>query len=170
MRKSSSRADAGVITLLAISQILGILVSSITVVEFVYRTDILKGASPLQKLERNAAMISLPNWERGNDDPGSPEGSQEPGTGISAPVNLQVTGDCATGFTLSWESPPEPVTGYRIVRDGSEQLGEVGSEALSVPLTPEPDPHEYSVVALNPPEESPLAGPVQVTGCPSAAG
>ena len=149
---------------------MGILVSTITVVEFVYWTDIIKGASPLQRLERNSSMLNLPAWERGNDDPGSPEGSQEPGGGISAPANLQVSGDCSTGFTLTWEPPPEPVAGYRIVRDGSESLGEVGSEILSVPPTPELDPHEYSVVALNPPEESSPGGPIQVAGCPTASG
>ena len=157
-------------TLLAISQIMGILVSSITVVEFVYRTDIIKGASPLQKLERNSSMLNLPAWERGNDDPGSAEGSQEPGAGISAPANFQLSGDCATGFALTWEPPPELVTGYRIVRDGSEPFVEVGSETLTVPLTPELDPHEYSVVALNPPEESSPAGPIQIPGCPTASG
>jgi hypothetical protein len=170
VRKTSSRSDVGAITLLAISQILGILVSSITVVEFVYRTDILKGASPLQKLERNSSMLNLPAWERGNDDPGSPEGSEEPGAGISAPLNLQVFGECATEFTLTWEPPPEPVAGYRIIRDGTEPLGEVGSAVLTVPLTPEPDTHEYSVIALNPPEESSPTGPIQVPGCPTASG
>ena len=86
------------------------------------------------------------------------------GTGLVAPKGLQVTGDCANGFVLTWE-PVAGATRYMIERDGNFS----GSETQPMhefQEFPDGKEHRYKVIAQAfPNPDSPPSEQITAPAC-----
>jgi hypothetical protein len=83
---------------------------------------------------------------------------------LSAPVGLQLSGDCDNGFALSWQAVPG-ATGYRIERDGNF----AGTETQTVHEFqgfPDEKEHLWTVIATAfPAPNSPPSDAITAPAC-----
>jgi hypothetical protein len=71
--------------------------------------------------------------------------STSTGDQLEAPTGVSISGDCDSGFTLTWQ-PVDGAESYRIERDGSF-AGEESDTDHSIPVFPDGQEHRFRVFA-----------------------
>lgn len=139
----------------------------IAIWQFVSGLDLVPGPTPIEVAERvGNEFQSEPVLPDGGGDGGGGvvDGQTEP---LVPPSNLQLSGDCEGGFTLTWD-PVDGAARYDIERDGDFE----GFETETVHQFdehPDGNTHDYRVIARDkdaslegdsgPSEEFVTAGP-----------
>lgn len=98
-----------------ITSIIGLITAIIGLVELLYGTDVIKGPSPIQRVER--AMSG------GGDEGEVVDGGNEPELDTespSTPANVAASGACDIELSWSASSDNVGVAGYTVYRNGSE--------------------------------------------------